>query len=1265
MLRGSLAASAGIILFVTPMRAQQQIFATRVAAPAEAQFLGRLPGTQRLDLAISLPLRNPEQLDSLLQQLYDPASSQYRHFLTVAQFTEKFGATPVDYNQVIRFAQTNGFTVTRTFPSRLLLNVSARVSDIEIAFQVKLGVYQHPTENRRFFAPDVEPFVEPGLPILSIEGLSDFNLPHPMLKHASPGARLASNTTGSGPGGQFLGSDIRTAYVGNATLDGSGQVVGLIELGPYRFGDVQNYFSSLSQPLNVPIVNVLLGVSGICGIGCDDGEEAIDIQQAIAMAPNLSALIVYEAYGSGVQAINAYTQAANDNIAKQLSISFGWGGTPSTEQSYENVFKQLAAQGQSNFVASGDAGGNSGGGGYPGNSQNITDAGGTDLTTASPGGSWSSETGWVGSGGGWNTAVPIPTWQIPVINSMNGGDVNFRNIPDVSAEANTDNFFCANGSCQGGIGGTSLAAPRWAAFMSLMNQQAAANATSSGSNPSFGFLNPGIYTIGQGASYSSVLHDITSGSNPSSANPPLTCNPGSVGCLSSGLQGFNAAAGFDLVTGWGSPNGPSAFDTLAPTSSDPNFTLSSSPSLLPLTPGNGGTSSISLAALSGFSATTNLAVVIPGAPSNAPAGLTATLSAASISTTSGPVTLTISTTSSTPGGTYVIAVVGTSGSGCAGGAGGCLTQRAYVTVALPAFVGLSSTPAAGILLNQGSTATSTINISGINGFTGAVTLSAGGLPSGVTASFSPVNSNTSTLTLAASGTAALTRSAKPYQVAITGSATGSSPQQTVVNVFVNPPTSGGSGTAVDFSGAYNVSAFYADANESSITAANSLDGVGFAYSANLLQSGLDLSGTQFTFGPANQPDSVSGNKTIALPAGSFTTLQMLATGVQGNQASKTITVTYTDTTTQQFVQSFSDWCSALNGGCSSTGSNAGESIALAMPYRDSAGGPDNRVFYLYGYSFNLNTNKTVQSITLPNDPDVIVLAITLAGQVTTGYTLSSSPSTLSVALGNSKTSTITVTPTGGFTGSVSLSASGLPSGVTASFNPTSSTTTSTLTLTASSSATKGSATVTITGTSGALTQTTTINLTVTASPSYSLSAGLANPASVSPGGSSTATITVTPANGYTGSVTLSCAISPTVSAAYAPICSFGNTNPVSITTAANTATMTFSTIAASTAMNLIHSLYAIGLVIPGLALIFFGSFSPRRRKLRGVLFLGVLLGTLIAVAACGGGYSGSGGGGGGNPGTPAGNYTVTVTAKDANGMTQSNTGPVTVSITVN
>ena len=1233
---------------------QRQVLQTNLTTPG-IQPIGKLPASQQLNLAISLPLRNQEQLDALLQQLEDPASPNYRRFLNVEQFTNQFAPTPVDYQRVIGFAQSNGLTVTHAYRNRLVIDVSGSVANIERAFQVTMYVYQHPTENRTFFAPDVEPSVEDGLPVLSVDGLSTLNLPHPMLKKANPNGRVRSDQTGSGPGGQFLGSDMRTAYGGGTSLNGSGQTVGLIELGPYRLADVLSYFSTLGQTLNVPITNVLIGVDGVCSPSepspgpCDDGEEVIDIQQAISMAPNLSSLIVYEAYNN-TQAVSAYSQAASDNLAKQLSISFGWGGTPSSEPGYEQVFEELEAQGQSSFVASGDAGASLSGG-YPGNSTNITDAGGTDITTATAGGAWQSETGWIGSGGGWNPAVAIPSWQAPVINSTNGGDSSYRNIPDVSAEANTDNYFCANGSCQGGIGGTSLAAPRWAGFVALINQQAAANATAAGANSSLGFLNPTIYELGQGSSYDSVFHDITSGTNETSTS----CTAGTLGCLD-GDVGFDATTGFDLVTGWGSPNGPTAFSTLFPATTNANFSMSATPNTLSLNPGSDKTSSIAISALNGFSATTDLAVVIPGSgsPSYAPAGLSASLSASSIAAGGGPVTLTVSTTSSTPGGTYVIAVVGTSGD---------LTQAAYVTVELPAFVGLSTSPAAGLSLNQGGTASATITATVINGFNSAISLAATGVPSGVTASITPVNSTTSTVMFSATATTALTEAAKPTSVTITGTAADSPAEAAAVNLFVNPAVSGGSGTPVDLSSAFNLYAFYDDANESTITATKSLDGVGYAYSANLLTTGVDFDGTQFNFGPANQPDAVYGTgSAITLPGGYYTTLQMLATGIEGNQASQTVLVTYNDNTTATFTQSFSDWCSALNSGCVSTGSNSGESVAVAMPYRDSAAGPDDRVFYLYHYSFALNENKTVQSVTLPNNRDVVVLALTLAGPLTTGFTLSSAPNALNVAQSGSNSTTVTVTPTGGFANSVSLSASGLPGGVTAQFTPSSTASTSSLVLTASATATTGAATITITGTSGSLTETSTLNLNVTPPASYSLTAGAPSQGTISPGGSSQAAIAVGSANGYTGSVTLACSIAPVVTPA--PTCSFGTTSPVTVTASGGTATLTFTTVGSSSALlKSAGTFYAVWLPIPGLMLIGVGFGSRGRKKLLGLLLLWVVLTGLLILPACGGGSS-SGGGGGGSSGTPAGTYTITITGKDANGVTQTNTAP-TVTVTVN
>jgi pseudomonalisin len=144
------------------------------------------------------------------------------------------------------------------------------------------------------------------------------------------------------------------------------------------------------------------------------------------------------------------------------------------------------------------------------------------------------------------------------------------------------------------------------------------------------------------------------------------------------------------------------------------------------------------------------------------------------------------------------------------------------------------------------------------------------------------------------------------------------------------------------------------------------------------------------------------------------------------------------------------------------------------------------------------------------------------GTATPDFSLAASPASLSIAQGSAGSSTISITDLGGFTGSVTLSASGLPAGVTASFGTNPATSTSLLTLTASATATTGAATVTVTGVSGTLTHTTSVSLTVTAvaAPNFALSASPAS-VSVTQGATGTSTITVTPSGGFTGAVTLS------------------------------------------------------------------------------------------------------------------------------------------------
>ena len=872
-----------------------------------------------------MPLRNPEELQRLLQQLYNPASPNYRKFLTVQQFTEQFGPTPADYQKLTSFAESQGLTVTNTSPNRLVLDVRGPVSAIEQAFQLKMQVYRHPTENRTYYAPSVEPSVERGIPVQGISGLNNFDPPRPVgLKRSPEGERVHGNQTGSGPGGQFLGSDMRAAYYGGTALTGAGQSIGLFEFGPYNLSDVQNYFSLAGQPLNVPIVNVLLdGVSPVCGAGCDDGEEVIDIEQAISMAPGLSSIVVYE----GSDDVDMFNQMATDNIAKQLSCSFGF--LPADPASDEPIFMEFAAQGQNLFVASGDSGAFDANNPvfYPADDPFITDVGGTDLTTVSAGGAWQSEVAWSGSSGGISTnGFAIPSYQVPVINSSNQGSTTLRNLPDVAAEANTDNIFCANGGCFEGVGGTSLAAPRWAGFMALANEQA--------DGTPIGFLNPTIYSIGQSASYDSDFHDITGGNN----------NNGDG-------TSYNAVTGYDLVTGWGSPNGQNLLNALgpAPSGSAPNFALAPSPARLNLTQGSSGTVTIAVSALNGFNNAVNPRVTVLGSP----AGVTASISPVSI-TGSGAAILTVSTTIATPGGNFPIVVTGT---------GGGLTQTAYVTLALPGF---SLTPSGGnVFINQGGTKISTIAVNAVNGFTGIVNFSATGLPRGVTAKFLPIRSAIkSRLVFSADD-----KAATGFATVTVNGTSGNLTQTATINLAVSAAVgNGGVGTLVDLSPAYNVSGIHWDG----ATYSNGgLDGGGFSYSANVLKPARILSGIQFVFGLPGRPDAVSSSgQSIALPTRNFSTLEMLATGVQGDQMGQRIIVTYTDGSTSQFVRNFSDWFTPAG--------FEGETEAVAMNHRDYAdGSQDDRTFNLYGYTLWLNKTKQVQSVTLPNNQDVVVLAITL------------------------------------------------------------------------------------------------------------------------------------------------------------------------------------------------------------------------------------------------------------------------------------------------
>ncbi|HUD83526.1 MAG TPA: choice-of-anchor tandem repeat GloVer-containing protein, partial [Candidatus Saccharimonadales bacterium] len=503
------------------------------AAVTNAAPLRHFSRWARLNLTIGLPLRDRTGLTNLLQQLYDPASPNFRHFLTPEQFAQRFGPTEEDYQAVVSFAQSHGLVVTGRHPNRTLVNVRGPVAAVQRAFHVTLNEYQHPTEDRTFYAPDVEPSLDLTTPVLSVSGLDNYVVPHPCLRPIPPGQAKA-DATGSGPGGAYLGNDFRAAYAPGVTLTGAGQIAGILEFDSgYYQSDITAYELLAGLP-NVPVSAVLLdGYNG--GPGNGNTEASLDVEMAISMAPGLAGVIVYE----GSTTDDILNRMATDNLAKQIAASW----TYATDANSDQIFLQFAAQGQSFFNASGDGDAYTGAVDPPTDDPNITIVGGTTLTTASAGGAWASETVWnrgggVGSGGGISTRYAIPTWQQGISMTANQGSTTMRNLPDVALTA--ENIYVIYGGGQSeGVGGTSCAVQLWSAFTALMNQLAVTNG-----EPTVGFINPAIYAIGNGSnvlSYTTLFHDTTNGNNEKASSPTR----------------FVAVPGYDLCTGWGTPNGGS------------------------------------------------------------------------------------------------------------------------------------------------------------------------------------------------------------------------------------------------------------------------------------------------------------------------------------------------------------------------------------------------------------------------------------------------------------------------------------------------------------------------------------------------------------------------------------------------------------------------------------------------------------------------------------------------------------------------------------
>jgi kumamolisin len=614
-----------------------------VVANQQTAMVGHMPAGQSMELTFQLPLRNEDALRAFLVDVKNPSSLSYRHFLTVEEFTRMYGPSENDYEKLTQWAQSNNFKVTATSRNNMILQATGSVADVERALHVTMNLYKHPTENRTFFAPDREPKTDTPMQLFAIGGLDNFSTPHAnLVKRSQNSSRIISNaTTGSCPQASFCGSDMRAAYYGGTALTGAGQSVGIFEFLGTDLVDVTTYYTNAHQTNNVPIN--LISVDGVttncfANQGCDDTEQTLDITQVLGMAPGLNAVNMYIGKSTGTLDDKGILNAMATHTPLDSALSCSWSWTPTDNTTDDPIFMEFAAQGQNMFVAAGDSGKWPGNGFYwPQDDPFIVSVGGTDLTTTGAGGGWATETGWVDSGGG---IAPdnfsIPSWQVTAAAGCASCSKTKRNGPDVSANANFTFYVCADQTtCTANeFGGTSFAAPMWAGYLALANQQAVQNGEST-----LGFINPAVYTIGGGANYHTDFHDITSGNN-----------------------GFGATPNYDLVTGWGSPNGAALINDLTAGGGNPSFSLSANPSTITITRGGSGQSTITSTISGGFNASVALSANLAAAkfrPNTIPAP------------GSGTATMKVSVGANVMVGTHTLTVTGT---------GGGVTQTVKVTI---------------------------------------------------------------------------------------------------------------------------------------------------------------------------------------------------------------------------------------------------------------------------------------------------------------------------------------------------------------------------------------------------------------------------------------------------------------------------------------------------------------------------------------------------------------------------------------------------------
>ena len=538
--------------------------------PTGTTPLGPLSGSQTVHFEVILAPANPSGLNTLLANLYDPASPAYHQWLAPGVFAKEFGPSGASVASTLTWLGDAGLQASRR--STFAIDASGTAAQLDGALGVNLTRYRT-QEGTTVFAEPETPEVPAALAgrLSGLLGLTNLPAATPLARQvhlgsgfqaaAQPAAGAATCPSASSLADQVGGyttASLGAAYgvpsLTGAGFNGSGETVAVYELAPSSASDISNFKSCFGLNASVQVVPVDGGGTPDAG---GTGEADLDIEQWATQAPGAS-ILSYEGPNTDAGSYDTAATIVQDDAATYISDSWGLceplnpTSGAGTISAFDTVLEQAASQGQAFFTAAGDSGSEdcvrsnnnaSLAVDYPSSSPWVTSVGGTSRSLNGVETVWNGCQGVVNSGcgigdgaggGGTSTVEARPVWQAgltePASASCAPHGSNCREVPDISADAGVPVVFFTGGAWNAFIG-TSIGAPLEAGIWADRGSECA--------QPASGNAAPTYYALAVNGGYSGGLNDVVSGNNDFTGT--------------NGGQ-FAAGPGYDLASGLGSVN---------------------------------------------------------------------------------------------------------------------------------------------------------------------------------------------------------------------------------------------------------------------------------------------------------------------------------------------------------------------------------------------------------------------------------------------------------------------------------------------------------------------------------------------------------------------------------------------------------------------------------------------------------------------------------------------------------------------------------------